>query len=713
MSSQILTASPGPEIREPDPEVFQSEEARWRAVQQRDARADGAFYYAVKTTGVYCRPHCAARGPRRENVNFYDSRQEAEAAGFRACLRCKPDRPEREKEQIALIERACRRIETSEEMPTLGELAAEAGFSAYHFHRIFKRHTGVTPKAYGQAQRNRKMRAGLRSGETVTDAIYDAGYQASSRFYEESKVRLGMTPTQFKKGGAGLLIRYAITGSPLGPILIAATEKGVCLIHFGESERQLQEILRRHFPRAEHTDGDARFGLWVEQILIAISQGKSASPDLPLDIRGTAFQQQVWQALRNIPAGVRASYTEVAAKIGRERDDENSDLLYITNLSPGKIVFGKLASGMVTTALFFLAAMPFLSLTYFLRGIDIPTILIVIAGVYLITVAMIQIFIFMACFAPNRATRAILGLLGLSATITLFTTLTSILGRGLLGGMVRWFSWEVAGWFSAAFLFLTGSFFLFSVAALKPPVFNRSAPIRIWFSTWWLLVLTVGAWISRLHEEFFVGWAIFGTILGMLAFMVTICEREELSARIRLGIPRSKLKRFVAFFFGCGAAGGMAWSTAILVISLTVISLVHQPRAHHNLRDPFIGMAVYACCYALSSHLLYRRLFSGRLSKGYTWILLLGLLLLGTFLPWIISFLVLDQTGMDIEGAPFLFFTNPFTVLEDDFAKHIFPWIFCWLIVVVVFELPWLLRQIRTFQPNPDPGGGPGDSHGG
>lgn len=319
MSHHKASANPAGQTKTSGDDPYQNDDARWRAVLKRDGRADGVFFYAVRTTGVYCRPNCAARGPRRENVGFFDSCREAEAAGFRPCLRCKPDRPDVGREQIALIEQACRWIETAEEMPLLNELAERAGFSAYHFHRLFKRYTGVTPKAYGQAHRGRKMRARLRQGDTVTDAIYEAGYQAGSRFYEESKSRLGMTPTQLKKGGAGLMIRYTITRCLLGPILIAATEEGICLIHFGENSAQLQQTLLQYFPKAALRDSDERFGRWVRQILEAMTRGEAPSSDLPLDIRGTAFQQRVWQALRDIPAGEKASYAEVAAKIGRPR----------------------------------------------------------------------------------------------------------------------------------------------------------------------------------------------------------------------------------------------------------------------------------------------------------------------------------------------------------------------------------------------------------
>lgn len=401
----------------------------------------------------------------------------------------------------------------------------------------------------------------------------------------------------------------------------------------------------------------------------------------------------------------------VAAKIGRERDDEDSDLLYITNLSAEKILFGKLTSGIVTTALFFLVAMPFMSLTYFLRGIDFPTMLLIIAAAYLIIVAMIQLFIFLACLAPNRGTRTILALFGLTGTILVYSIMTSILGGALLGAMHSSFKWVNIGWFLACDLFFIGSFFMLSAAALKPPAFNRAAPVRAWFSLWWLLVLGVGGWLSGFEKEFVFGWSIFGSILGMLGFLISICEREELSPRIRRTIPSSGFKRFSAFFLWSGAAGGMAWSVLIMIVSLTVLSLIYQPLIHDNIRDSFIALAVYSCAYALSAHLLYHRFFHRRIRKGYCWVILLGLLLLGTLLPWIISFLVLGKPSMDVDELPFLFFPNPFTIIMSGFTRHIFGWVFFWLIMVVALEVRWFLKQVRAFQPLAEPDASPEENH--
>ena len=303
----------------PETDHYQTEEARWRAVIARDSGAEGVFYYSVSTTGVYCRPGCGSRRPLREHVHFHNSWQHAESAGFRPCKRCRPDEKGETDRPAQIIEDACRWIESAEESPTLAELADRAGYSAYHFHRLFKRYTGVTPKAYGQAYRTEKIKYRLRERGAVTDAIYDAGYGASSRFYEESQKRLGMTPTQFKQGGAGQQIRYAVAECGLGLLLVAATEKGVCLIHFGDDRERLQAELANHFPRAVFADGDKRFNHWVAEVLERIERGGLPNRDLPLDIRGTAFQQRVWQALREIPSGKTATYREVAQMIGQPK----------------------------------------------------------------------------------------------------------------------------------------------------------------------------------------------------------------------------------------------------------------------------------------------------------------------------------------------------------------------------------------------------------
>jgi AraC family transcriptional regulator of adaptative response/methylated-DNA-[protein]-cysteine methyltransferase len=294
------------------------DDARWAAVRARDATADGRFYYSVKTTGVYCRPSCASRPARRENVAFHATTAAAERAGFRACKRCKPDQAPLADRQAAQVAALCRLIEASDQMPTLDELASHAGLSSFHTHRMFKAVTGVTPKAYAAAHRAGRVRGELRSRATVTEAIYGAGYNSSARFYETSTAMLGMTPTKFKAGGTGQDIRFAIGQSSLGSILVAATARGVCAILLGDDPEALVHDLERRFPRAHLIGADPAFEQLVAQVVGLVEQ-PGVGGALPLDIRGTAFQQRVWKALRQIPAGKTASYTDIARKIGSPR----------------------------------------------------------------------------------------------------------------------------------------------------------------------------------------------------------------------------------------------------------------------------------------------------------------------------------------------------------------------------------------------------------
>jgi AraC family transcriptional regulator of adaptative response/methylated-DNA-[protein]-cysteine methyltransferase len=289
---------------------------RWRAVLDRDPASDGHFVYAVKTTGVYCRPTCPSRRARPQNVTLYDSCAEAEAAGFRPCRRCRPDEAPPAARRAALVARACRRIEESDELPRLDALAAEAGVSAFHFHRLFKSVTGLTPRAYGAAQRAGRVRAALAGGGTsVTGAIYDAGFNASSRFYETSNEVLGMTPTAFRDGGAGAAIRFAIGECALGSVLVACSAKGVCAILLGDDPDALLRDLQDRFPKASLIGGDAGFETLVAKV-VGFVEAPALGLDLPLDMQGTAFQQRVWLALRDIPAGETASYTEIARRLG-------------------------------------------------------------------------------------------------------------------------------------------------------------------------------------------------------------------------------------------------------------------------------------------------------------------------------------------------------------------------------------------------------------
>jgi AraC family transcriptional regulator of adaptative response/methylated-DNA-[protein]-cysteine methyltransferase len=288
---------------------------RWAAVVARDPKADGRFFYSVRTTGVYCRPCCAARLARPENVRFHTTTQDAEVAGFRSCKRCKPDQPTMVEQRAAKVAEACRLIEGSEEAPGLAELAAHAGMSSYHFHRQFKAITGLTPKDYAAAHRAKRIRTKLGGSGTVTEAIYDAGYNSNSRFYETSNEVLGMTPTNFRAGGASTEIRFATGEFSLGSILVAKSDRGVCAILMGDDPDQLVRELQDRFPRANLIGGDGDFEQLVSKV-VGFVETPSVGLDLPLDVRGTAFQQRVWQALRKIPAGATASYTEIANRIG-------------------------------------------------------------------------------------------------------------------------------------------------------------------------------------------------------------------------------------------------------------------------------------------------------------------------------------------------------------------------------------------------------------
>ncbi|CAO3356803.1 bifunctional DNA-binding transcriptional regulator/O6-methylguanine-DNA methyltransferase Ada [Azospirillum palustre] len=298
-----------------DPVITDVEAERWEALRRRDPAADGRFVYAVRSTGVYCRPSCAARPARPENVAFYATNAEAERAGFRPCKRCRPDGPSQCDRRAEAVAAACRLIEEAEEAPQLDELAAAAGMSPHHFHRIFKQVTGVTPRAYVQAQRAARVADALQQAGSVTEAIYEAGYGSSGRFYETAGARLGMTPTSYRRGGAGETIRFAVGVCSLGSILVATTERGVCAILLGDDPDLLLRDLQDRFPRAELIGGDPAFEATVAQV-VGFVEAPGTSLALPLDIGGTAFQQRVWQALRAIPAGRTASYAEIATAIG-------------------------------------------------------------------------------------------------------------------------------------------------------------------------------------------------------------------------------------------------------------------------------------------------------------------------------------------------------------------------------------------------------------
>jgi AraC family transcriptional regulator, regulatory protein of adaptative response / methylated-DNA-[protein]-cysteine methyltransferase len=297
---------------------YASEAERWQAVRRRDKDADGKFFYSVRTTGVYCRPSCAARLPRRENVRFHASCAAAEEAGFRPCKRCRPNAPALADRRAAAIAKACRLIESAESLPDLDALAAAAGMSRFHFHRVFKAATGVTPKAYAGAHRAERMRAELPRSATVTEAIYDSGYNSSGRFYAAASDILGMTPTDFRAGGKGAAIRFALGQCSLGSILVAATEKGVCALLLGDDPDALLRDLQDRFTKAELIGGDRDFERLVAKV-VGLVERPALGLDLPLDLRGTAFQLRVWQALRAIPAGTTATYSEIAQRIGKPK----------------------------------------------------------------------------------------------------------------------------------------------------------------------------------------------------------------------------------------------------------------------------------------------------------------------------------------------------------------------------------------------------------
>jgi AraC family transcriptional regulator of adaptative response/methylated-DNA-[protein]-cysteine methyltransferase len=290
------------------PEAIDTD-AAWAAVMRRDRGADGRFVTGVLTTGIYCRPSCAARHPKRENVRFFRDGAEAAANGLRACLRCRPDEVSREAAALAV---AVRLIEEAEETPSLERLAQAAGYSPFHFHRLFKRATGVTPAAYARAKRAKTMTRMLESEDRVTDAIYDAGYSGPGRFYADARARLGMTPTSWRDGGRGETIRWATAETSLGPMLVAATDKGICRVSFEEGEAEL----RARFPQAIVQEGGEAMTDLVARTAAAV-EAPERSHDLPLDVRGTAFQEAVWRELSRIPPGESLSYAALAARAGK------------------------------------------------------------------------------------------------------------------------------------------------------------------------------------------------------------------------------------------------------------------------------------------------------------------------------------------------------------------------------------------------------------
>ncbi len=293
------------------------DEGRWQAVQNRDGSRDGDFVYGVRSTRVYCRPSCPSRRPRRENILFFASPEEAERAGLRPCRRCAPD--QEATAQAKLIELARRRLEEHTDGPLkLSTLGQELGVSPYHLQRTFKRLTGVTPRQYWESCRIARLKTRLRAGEYVTSALYDAGFGSSSRLYERARSALGMTPRAYRKGGQGVLIRYAIADSPLGRLLLAATDHGICAVKLGESDAELEALLKAEYPAAEIRRDESGLREWVAALLEHIG-GERARMDVPIDIRGTDFQRRVWEALLTIPYGSTRSYGDVARSLGHPR----------------------------------------------------------------------------------------------------------------------------------------------------------------------------------------------------------------------------------------------------------------------------------------------------------------------------------------------------------------------------------------------------------
>lgn len=291
------------------------QDPRWAAIVARDAKADALFVYGVKTTGVYCRPSSASRLPRPENIEFFDTAAQAEAAGYRPSKRAAGDQTQLAAHHAQLVAEACRQIELAETSPSLEALAHGAGLSSFHFHRVFKAVTGLTPKAYASALRSRKVRHSLKGEHSVTDALYDAGFNSNSRFYESANQLLGMKPSDYKAGGTNNRILFALGQCSLGAILVAQSQRGVCAILLGDDPDTLLRDLQDQFPKAELVGADPAFERLVAQV-VGFIEAPALGLNLPLDLRGTAFQERVWQALRDIPVGSTASYAQIAAQIG-------------------------------------------------------------------------------------------------------------------------------------------------------------------------------------------------------------------------------------------------------------------------------------------------------------------------------------------------------------------------------------------------------------
>jgi AraC family transcriptional regulator of adaptative response/methylated-DNA-[protein]-cysteine methyltransferase len=296
-----------------------NEERCWQAFYARDKAADGQFVVAVRSTRIYCRPSCPSRRPKRENVLFFSAPPAAEQAGYRACLRCRPKQDGAPQEQIALVQQVCRVIEQHPESAlSLEALGAEVSMSPFHMQRTFKRVLGITPRQYSDAHRLGRLKERLKEGATVTHALYEVGYGSTSRLYEQAHARLGMTPATYGKGGKGMQIHYTVAPCALGHVLVAMTERGICMVSLGESEASLEQELANDYPAAERQRADDQTHAWVSAILDYLN-GRAPSLDLPLDVQATAFQGQVWQALQAIPAGSTRTYSQLAEAIGHPK----------------------------------------------------------------------------------------------------------------------------------------------------------------------------------------------------------------------------------------------------------------------------------------------------------------------------------------------------------------------------------------------------------
>ncbi len=298
------------------PAQFNTDEARWNAVSENNSSADGAFYYAVITTGIYCRPSCRSRLPNRANVEYFTTCDDAEAAGYRACKRCRPTETSKAEETEQKIIHACRIIEESETSIKLDELAAKVNLSPYHFHRLFKKIVGVTPKQYAARHQSRRFQENLKTSPSVTDAIYSAGYGSSGSAYDKKRDQLAMKPKVYRKGADGVTITYGLAQCFLGWVIVAATDRGICAIEFGDDSDTLPGLVQARFPNAQLNKADIGFKTLIKEVVDFIESPEDTF-QVPLDIQGTAFQQQVWKVLRQIKPGETMSYTDVAERMGK------------------------------------------------------------------------------------------------------------------------------------------------------------------------------------------------------------------------------------------------------------------------------------------------------------------------------------------------------------------------------------------------------------